>query len=118
VKPYVVDSFSNFCMDNSEEPYVILESAILFETNSHTNFDIIIGVVAEKTIRVDRVMKRDKISIADVINKMNNQLSEMDIIRKSSFIIVNDRDTVMSSYPVLLKQVEQIDRVIRNMNHG
>ena len=37
--PYIKEQFEMFCRSNLSAPYVILESAIIFETGSDKNFD-------------------------------------------------------------------------------
>lgn len=56
VKPYIKKEFEGFCLKHDKSPYIILESSFLYETNSHKDFDYIIGVITNdetKKIRCD-----------------------------------------------------------------
>jgi dephospho-CoA kinase len=71
-------------------PYVIEEAAIIFESGLEHNFDRIISVTAPLELRIQRVMKRDKISRNKVFDRLKNQHTDEGKIKKSDFIIVND----------------------------
>jgi len=90
VIPHVRDDFNRFCELHSKQPYVILESAILFETGADKNFDYIITVTAENNTKLERVKTRDGLTEDEIINKMNNQLSDDHKRYKSSFVITNN----------------------------
>ena len=90
VVPYVSKSFDNFVKQNRRSPYVMLESAILFEINSHNNFDYVITVSANLDVRRERVLKRDGITEIEFTNKVNNQLSNEFKEKHSDFIIHNN----------------------------
>ena len=112
VVPQVKEEFNLFVEENSSKPYVILESAILYEVNAHTNFDFVITVSAETNVRIKRVLKRDNISVEDVQNKMNNQLSQNEKIKRADFVIVNDGEDLLDSLEVLNKQVNCVHKAI------
>ncbi len=53
-------------------PYLIQESALLFEEQLAKRFSAIILVVAPEEIRIERVMKRDGVTKEDVQKRINN----------------------------------------------
>ncbi len=69
--------------------YVIQENAILFESGIANFFDYIIMITAPKKTRIKRVMKRDKVSENQVLERMNNQWKDSEKIKKADFIIEN-----------------------------
>jgi dephospho-CoA kinase len=71
-------------------PYLIEETAILFESGLAHLFDKIIYVTAPLELRIERVMKRDKTTREKVQERMKNQENDEKKIEKSDFIIVND----------------------------
>ncbi|MCK4664895.1 MAG: dephospho-CoA kinase [Bacteroidales bacterium] len=45
----------------------------------------------EYNIRINRIIKRDGVKEQDVINRMNNQINDKKRIKKSDFVITNDK---------------------------
>lgn len=88
VHPSVAISFKRW-LNKHDSAYAIQENAILFETNSADKFDLIITVTAPIQDKIERVMKRDNITKEEVLARMNNQISDKEKIRKSSFVIDN-----------------------------
>ena len=69
--------------------YVVQENAILFENGSNIYCDKIITVTASKKIKLQRVIKRDNVTQQQVLERMNNQWSDQEKIKKSDFVINN-----------------------------
>ncbi len=88
VHPKVNQHFKRW-IKKQQAPYIIQENAILFENGTADFFDYIIVVTAPKKTRIERVMKRDKVSENQVLERMNNQWKESEKIKKSDFIIEN-----------------------------
>ena len=72
------------------ENVVVMESAILFESQANKGFDYIVSVVADKHTRFKRVMNRDKVDESIVWAKMNVQSTDDFKVKNSDFIIVNN----------------------------
>jgi len=113
ITPYVEKSFNDFVNKNRKYSYVILESAILFETNKHNDFNAIITVTANINKRRERVLKRDKITIEEFNDKINNQLPDDVKILKSDFVILNNGNDMADSLDYLTEQVYKIDKILR-----
>jgi dephospho-CoA kinase len=94
VIPFVSEDFSEFCITNSEQPYVILESAILFETGSSKKFDYIITVTADEDKKIERTMERDGVSKEVVVSKIKNQYSDEYKLHHSNFEIKNNGEMI------------------------
>jgi dephospho-CoA kinase len=90
-----------------QSPYLIQESAIIFEENLSKRMNRIILVVAPEDVRIDRVMKRDGISREAILDRINNQWPDTEKIPMADFIIYNDGNRS------LIDQVTDIDRMIR-----
>jgi len=71
--------------------YVIKEAAIIFEHNQQSQYDYIITVTTPMEERVQRVMKRDNKSKAQILAIIDNQLSDEEKIKNSHFVIVNQK---------------------------
>jgi dephospho-CoA kinase len=101
IHPSVIKDFQTWILQQQSASYVIMESAILFETGYADLFDKIIVVTAPENIRIDRVMKRDKIKEEEIIKRIQNQMPEADKTAKADFLIVNDNGQLV--IPQVLK---------------
>lgn len=112
ITPYIKARFEEFCVENKHKRYVILESAILFETGANGSFDIIITVTADTNIRIKRAMARDNSTLEDVEGKLRNQWPEDKKIAASDYIIFNNGTDLIDSLDILTKQVKALDKAI------
>lgn len=108
VHPAVFNDFKNW-IDVQNADYVLKEAAILIESGSYKDCDLIIAVIADKEIRIARTMERDQISRAQVEARMNNQLSDEERITYSDYVIDNSQDLAY-----LQQQVKNIADKIKN----
>jgi dephospho-CoA kinase len=97
IHPYVLQKFENWMEDNHSAPYVIMESAILFETGYNPMFDKIIAVIAPEEVCIERVMKRDGIERDMVLKRMSNQFSNETKVKRSDFSIQNIDGKILTS---------------------
>jgi dephospho-CoA kinase len=91
-------------------PYLIQESAILFEENLADRFHGIILIVAPEEIRISRVMQRDNVAREKILQRISNQWSDETKIPLSDFVIFND------GVRSLIEQLRDIDQIIRSKN--
>ena len=103
--PALNQHFDEWCKQQ-KSPYVLYESAILFEKNYQKFFDMIIFVSAPEDIRLQRVMKRDDCTEENVRSRMRLQLSEETKITKADFVIHND------GIKAIEPQVEAINKLL------
>ncbi|MDQ2177211.1 dephospho-CoA kinase [Marinifilum sp. D714] len=104
VHPVVRNDFQSWS-ENQQSPYVIQESAILFDTGLYKNFDKIICVTADEELRIKRVMDRDGVDINAVKERMKNQISESEKIEKSNFVIYNNSDLILPQIMEIHKEL-------------
>jgi dephospho-CoA kinase len=90
VHPATFRAFDVWVKDIKNVPYVLKEAALLFESNSYKMCDYSIMVQAPLEIRINRVMKRDGISRAEVESRNTHQFSEEKKTALSNYIIKND----------------------------
>ena len=112
IHPKVEEYFKEWCL-NQISPYILYESAILFECGLEHLFDKIIVVTAPIDVRINRVMLRDYISHDEVLNRMNNQWSEEKKVSLSDFNIINDDKYEVRIFQSLKEQVKNIDIFLR-----
>lgn len=77
-------------MKKQESPYAIKEAALIFESGTQSQLDLVIGVSAPRHIRIQRVIQRDNVTREDVLKRMNNQISETIKMRLCDHVIIND----------------------------
>lgn len=92
VHPAVYSHFLDFvALKTLENPhYIIIESAILIEIGWGNRVDKTVVVTADKDTRICRVVNRDKISVDEVIRRMDNQID--DNLRKNFADYIIDTD--------------------------
>ncbi|MBC3898345.1 dephospho-CoA kinase [Acetobacterium malicum] len=71
-------------------PTVFYDCPLLFETNLQNTVDETILVVADKEIRIGRIMARDKLTRAQAIKRIDMQMSDEDKISLADTIIENN----------------------------
>lgn len=94
---------------NQQAPYTLKEAALFFESGSYKGMDFIIGVTAPETMRIVRVMERDKLTREQVLERISKQMDETEKMKLCKFVIIND-DTVS-----VIEQVYHIHQQILNM---
>ena len=106
VHPVVHKSFDEWCRKQNS-PYIIHESAILFESGFYKLMDKTIVVVANEDERIERVMKRDKMTKELVKQRIKNQLNDEEKIKLADFVIGNNDNEL------IIPQIVEIDKKIR-----
>lgn len=95
--------------NSSEIPFAIKEAALLFESGAQKNLDYVIGVNAPYKLRLQRAMKRDKLTKEAVESRLNKQMDETKKMNLCNFIITNDEEQI------LIPQVEELYRKLLNL---
>ena len=88
VHPEVTASFKRW-VQKQDAPYCVKEAAILFENGGFTHCDATILVTAPRVVRVQRVLARDAITLADVNARMENQWEDQKKIPLANYVIEN-----------------------------
>ncbi len=88
--------------------YIIKEAALLFESNSYKDLDIIVTIYAPENIRIKRVMMRDKTDESTIKKRMKSQYSDEEKIKKSDYVIYNDQNQL------ILPQIIRLHKVFLN----
>ncbi len=88
--------------DAQSSPYTLREAAIMIESGGYKLVDKLIVVYTPKEIRIQRVMKRDKVERAVVEARISKQMPDIDKLDYADYLIYNDGKTS------LIQQVLQI----------
>ncbi len=108
IHPEVINMFNQWIEKFQKVPYVMMESAIIFEKQLEKHFDTIIIVTCPIEICISRIMQRDSISRKDVMGRMKNQWDEAKKVKKAHHVIVNDGENA------LLPQVFELHKTLSN----
>ncbi len=96
IHPKVRDDFDHW-IQSQNAPIVFNEAAILFETGAYKRFDKNVLVTAPITLRIERVLERDKTSKEEVFSRISKQWTDEEKIPLADYILVNDDKTPLIS---------------------
>lgn len=99
--------FDKWCEPFGSEPYVLYESAIIFEKHIESRFDAIILITADTETRIRRVMSRDKCTRESVEQRIGNQWDEDRKLMLADYVIEHNEDVLP------LEQILAIDSRLR-----
>jgi dephospho-CoA kinase len=100
VHPAVLRNFEEWS-SSQEVPYVIMEAAVLFESNADKTVDRVVSVSAPVEERISRVMGRSGMTRMEVLDRINNQLEDEER-EEQSYYVINNADNEMI-IPEILK---------------
>lgn len=89
VHPQVQLDFEKWITEQ-KSPFVLKESAILFEAGADKGLDTVICVTAPAEIRIKRTVERDKSDVAKVNAIVQAQMDDELRNKKCAFVILND----------------------------
>jgi dephospho-CoA kinase len=109
IHPSVTVHFKKWLQKQTSK-YVIKEAAIIFEQNMQSQYDIIITVIVDKDVRIDRILKRDNTTREKILAIMKHQLSDEEKAKMSDYVIINDqlehtKEQVLKTHNSILKNL-------------
>lgn len=111
VYKYIIE-YTEDIIENSKDKKLLLDAPTLFEAGLQNKCDKLIGVIAPKELRVERVMQRDNLERERVIDRINSQKDDDFYIKNCDYIINNN-----GSVSYMEAQVSDIIREIENELH-
>lgn len=112
VHPAVGKEFIRWAAKQTNQPYIIKEAAILFESNAHKGLDYVIAISAPEKLRIERIMQRDGVSEEQVKQRMQNQWPERKKVQLADFVIVND------DKKMILPQIMRLHDIFMELSGG
>ncbi len=106
VHPEVKKHYEKWIHDHNNYLFVVKETAILFESGSYKDCDIIITITAPLEKRIERIIKRDHTTRSKIIARINNQISDEERISKSDYTIDN------SDIEIAKTRIDEILKII------
>ena len=107
IHPAVRQCFMKWLENHRNSAYVLYEAAVLFESGYASDLDENILILADETIRIKRVIQRDKISENLVRQRIKNQMPDFEKIDKADYILENN------GFKLLLPEIIKLDKLIR-----
>lgn len=86
---YVVDEIKKQIKENKNKT-VIIDAPLLIESNLNKICDIVISVIADCEIKIERICKRDNIDKNMAQARLNSQNQNEFYIKNSDYIIINN----------------------------
>ena len=114
VHPVVKTDFINWLSQNSNAKFIIKEAAIMIESGAYKDLDKLIVVNASRNQKIKWIKQRDQLSLDDIENRIQNQLSDEIRNQYADFIIENNsgkmelKQQVLSIYNKLIDQPKNI----------
>ena len=107
VHPRVMADFEAFCQRHSGEPYVLFESAILFDCGLDGRMDKTICVYLDLQERIKRLRHRDGATEEQIMARVANQMPAEEMMRRADYVILNYEGNPRQ------RQVAILDKVLR-----
>lgn len=108
IHPRVKADFLRWQKAHQDCEIVGLESAILFEAGFENTVDAVVMVYAPEALRVERAMKRDSATEAQIRGRMAMQMDDEEKRRKSHYVVLNDGSKSLDEQLFhLVKQIKE-----------
>lgn len=110
VHPRVMADFDLFCEQHDDKPYVLFESAILYDYGLERFMDKVICVYLSLDERLVRLKERDHADDGELLARIHNQMPAEEMMRRADYVILNYEGNPRR------RQVAYIDKQLRIKN--
>jgi dephospho-CoA kinase len=94
VHPAVFSSFMEW-IRKQDSPYSIMEAAILIESGGFRLMDRIVTVITPLEERIERLIRGNKLSREQIIERIKNQIDDESRVKQSDFVISNSENDMI-----------------------
>jgi len=109
IHPEVMADFEAWAEKHADKKLIAMEAAILFESGFDKTMNFIVTVTAPQEERVERILRRNKITREEILSRMSNQLPDEEKCERSDFVIYNDNNRAI---------IPQIENILQNLISG
>jgi dephospho-CoA kinase len=95
IHPIVNQNFSQWVNNQKNCLYVIKESALLLSPTVINDLDSIVLIMAPQELRIKRVILRDNSDENSVIQRIRNQATDEEKMKRANYIISNDENSLL-----------------------
>lgn len=111
IHPATIKAGSDWMAQQTSD-YIIKEAAIFFESGTHKQMDVMIGVTAPQELRIKRALQREGMTREKIQDRIAQQMDDAEKMKLCDYIIVNDGTQalipqVMHVHQQLLKKAKQ-----------
>ncbi|MBO6087696.1 dephospho-CoA kinase [bacterium] len=108
--PQIKEKTVEFFEQNKDEKILFVGIPLLFEAGMENIFDKIIFIYTNDNIRLERLLKRNNYTVEHAKQRMNAQTSQDEKVKKSDFVIYNNKDisALKKSVDDLLIKLKQV----------
>lgn len=94
---------------NKTEKLIVLDIPLLFEAKMENLCDKIICVYAEEKVQLERLLKRNDLSLDSALKRINSQMPLKEKCRLSDYIIDNslDMDNTYRQFKIILSKIKE-----------
>lgn len=110
VHPRVMADFERFCTLHADKPYVLFESAILYDYGFDRLMDCVVCVYLDLPERLRRLQERDGVGEERLMSRIANQMPAEEAMMRADYVILNYEGNPRR------RQVTYIDRLLRDMD--
>lgn len=106
---YVVGEIKNRIelLKSKELNYIIVDAPTLIEAGMLDMFDIIVIVKSKENNKIDRICKRDGITVNEARKRLSSQKSDEFYEAYADFVISNDDENIENKVTELLERIER-----------
>jgi dephospho-CoA kinase len=100
------------CAEKEGCRMVVIEVPLLFELDMKDRFDRVVVVIADKELRVKRLMERDQTSRDSAENLINVQMPDEEKVGRADYVVWNEgsMENLLESVDVLFKNLTKITK--------
>lgn len=103
---YVIEVINNTIMLNRDKNLIVIDAPLLIEAGLKRYCDSVWMVYAPFEVRIERVMKRDKIGRKDALLRFENQMS-VDELKKYSDVIIENNCSFEKLEKIVLEKMKE-----------
>lgn len=106
---YVVEEIKNRIelLKKQDSNYIVVDAPTLIEAGMLDMFDIIIVVKSKENNKIDRICKRDGITIKEAQKRLASQKSDEFYEAYANFVISNDDEDIENKAKEILESIER-----------
>ena len=107
VHPRVLADFDRFCAEHAAEPYVLFESAILYDYGFDRLMDAVVCVYLDLDERLRRLSRRDNAPTEAIMARIANQIPAEEMMMRADYVVLNYEGNPRG------RQVDLIDKKLK-----
>lgn len=71
---------------------VVVDAPLLFESGFDRECDLIVAVIADKEVRIERIVQRDGIDRSAAVARISTQLPDEELVKRADAVVENNGD--------------------------